>query len=299
MSGTRFSGDRLLIWILRCCGAVSGAVVVLIAAFLVFESLPGLRRIGPGRFLGDPSWHPSSAAADGAFNLLPMIWGTLAASAGAVLLAAPLGVLSAVFCRHYAPPPLARSFRRLIELLAGIPSVVYGFWGLVVLVPLIARVQPPGASLLAAVLVLALMILPTVALTADAALMSVPRRYLRGAAALGLGRWATLVGVALPAARPGIATGVILAAGRALGETMAVLMVCGNVVQVPDSFFAPMRTLTANIALEMAYALGDHRSALFVSGLLLLMLVAILVSVAEAISRQVFRWPPFGRTLDA
>lgn len=276
--------DRLLIWILRGCGAITGAVVVLIAAFLVSESLPGLRRVGLGRFFGDPSWHPAAVAADGSFNLLPMLWGTLFATAGAVLLAAPLGLLSAIFCRHVAPPVLAGSYRRLIELLAGIPSVVYGFWGLVVLVPLIARIEPPGASLLSGILVLALMILPTVALTADAALESVPRRYLNGAAALGLGRWATLLGVALPAARSGIGTGVILAAGRALGETMAVLMVCGNVVQTPQSFFEPVRTLTANIALEMAYALGDHRAALFVSGLLLLILVTALVLAAEAMS---------------
>ncbi len=271
---------------LRGCGVVTGAVAVLIAAFLALESLPGLRRVGLGRFFSDPSWHPAPAAVDGAFNLLPMLWGTLAATAGAVLLAAPLGVLSAVFSRHVAPPVLGRTYRRLIELLAGIPSVVYGFWGLVVLVPLIARLEPPGASLLAGILVLALMILPTVALTADAALEAVPRRYLRGAAALGLGRWATLAGVALPAARSGIATGVLLATGRALGETMAVLMVCGNVVQVPDSFFAPVRTLTANIALEMAYATGDHRSALFVTGLLLLILVSALVWLAEAILRR-------------
>ncbi len=278
--------SSLLTWVLRGCGAASAAVVVLIAAFLVTESIPGLRAVGLGRFFRDPSWHPAAAAAEGTFNLAPMVWGTLLSTAGAVLLAAPLGLLSAVFCRFYAPPALARPYRRLIELLAGIPSVVYGFWGLVVLVPLVARVRPPGASLLTGVLILALMVLPTVALTADAALESVPRRYLRGAAALGLGRWATLAGVALPAARSGVATGVILAAGRALGETMAVLMVCGNVVQVPASVFDPVRTLTANIALEMAYALGDHRSALFVSGLLLLALVSALVLAAEAVDRR-------------
>lgn len=278
--------DRLLTWTLHACGALTGAVVVLIAAFLLGESWPALGEIGPGRFLGDPSWHPAAEGGEGTFNLVPMIAGTLLATAGAVLLAAPLGLASAVFCRLYAPPALGRPYRRLIELLAGIPSVVYGFWGLVVLVPLVARVRPPGASLLTGVLILALMVLPTVALTADAALESVPRRYLRGAAALGLGRWATLAGVALPAARSGVATGVILAAGRALGETMAVLMVCGNVVQVPASVFDPVRTLTANIALEMAYALGDHRSALFVSGLLLLALVSALVLAAEAVDRR-------------
>lgn len=278
--------DRLLTWALRASAAVTGAVVLVIAAFLVSESLPALRHVGLARFFADPSWHPAAGADEGAFNLLPMLAGTLLATAGAVLLAAPLGLLSALFCRAYAPPVLGRPYRRLIELLAGIPSVVYGFWGLVVLVPLVARWQPPGASLLAGVLILALMILPTIALAADAALENVPGRYLRGAAALGLGRWATLAGVALPAARSGIATGVILGTGRALGETMAVLMVCGNVVAVPSSVFDPVRTLTANIALEMAYALGDHRSALFVSGLFLLALVGALALAAEAVDRR-------------
>ncbi len=277
----RYPADRLLLWVLRACAAVAGAVVLLIAAFLVAESLPALRHIGIGAFVTDRDWHP----AEGMYNLTPMLWGTLLVTAGAVLLAAPLGVLSAVFCRFYAPPFVAGLYRRLIELLAGIPSVVYGFWGLVSLCPLIGQLHPPGPSLLAGILILALMILPTIALTADAALGAVPRAYLHGAAALGLSRWATVRGVALPAAKSGLFTGVILATGRALGETMAVLMVCGNVVQTPTGLFDPLRTLTANIALEMAFALGDHRSALFVSGLLLLAVIGLLAAAAEVVSR--------------
>lgn len=272
--------DRLLVWTLRAVAVVTGAVVVAIAFFLARESWPVLAEVGVGRFLTDPSWHPT----EDRFRLVPMLWGTLWATAGAVLVATPLGLLSAVFCRFYAPAALARVYRRLIELLAGIPSVVYGFWGLVVLVPLIRRLEPPGPSLLAGVLILAVMVLPTVALTADAALAAVPRSYLQAAAALGLSRATVVRGVALPAARSGILTGVILQTGRALGETMAVLMVCGNIVQAPSSIFDPVRTLTANIALEMAYALGDHRSALFVSGLLLLALVGLLVAAAEGVS---------------
>lgn len=203
-----------------------------------------------------------------------------------MLLAVPLGILSAVFCRLYAPPSLSRLYRRLLELLAGIPSVVYGLWGLVVLVPLIARIQAPGASLLAAILVLTLMVLPTMALAAEASLAAVPVSYLQGAAALGLSPWAILRGVMFPAARSGLFTGMILQSGRAIGETMAVLMVCGNVVQTPSSLFDPIRTLTANIALEMAYALGSHRAALFLSGLLLLGMSMALVSTAEWISRR-------------
>jgi phosphate transport system permease protein len=215
-----------------------------------------------------------------------MLWGTLFAMTGAVLVATPLGILSAVFCHYYAPRPVARWYRRLIELLAGIPSVVYGFWGLVNLVPLIARLHPPGPSLLAGILILTIMILPTIALMADAALANVPQQLLRGAAALGLPRWATIRGVVFPAAKSGLFTGVILETGRAVGETMAVLMVCGNVVRTPHSLFDPIRTLTANIALEMAFAEGDHRAALFVSGLILMGLIVALAAAAEVIGKE-------------
>ncbi|HWV45301.1 MAG TPA: phosphate ABC transporter permease subunit PstC, partial [Nitrospira sp.] len=214
-----------------------------------------------------------------------ILWGTLFAMTGSVLIATPLGILSAVFCHYYAPLALALPYRRMIELLAGIPSVVYGFWGLVVLVPLIAEIQPPGPSLLAGILILTIMILPTIALMADASLANVPQQYIRGAAALGLPRWATIRSVVFPAAKSGLFTGVILETGRAIGETMAILMVCGNVVQIPSSIFDPIRTLTANIALEMAYALGDHRAALFVSGLVLMTIIVALVLAAEWISR--------------
>ncbi|QMS86381.1 phosphate ABC transporter permease subunit PstC (plasmid) [Nostoc edaphicum CCNP1411] len=217
---------------------------------------------------------------------MPMLWGSLLVTLGSVLLAAPLGIGSAIFCQYYAPPLVGGFYRQLIELLAGIPSVVYGFWGLVVLVPLIGKLQPPGASLLAGIAILTLMILPTIALTAQASFSEVPNEYLQGAAALGISRWATIRSVVLTAAKSGIFTGLILGTGRAIGETMAVLMVCGNVVQIPTSLFDPLRTLTANIALEMAYATGNHRSALFVSGLLLMVAIAALVGVAEVISRK-------------
>jgi phosphate transport system permease protein len=258
----------------------TGGVVLLIVVFLVLESWPALREIGPLRFVTDPSWHPSNQVA-GTFNLLPMLVGTALLSLGALLLAVPAGVGSAVFCRFYASAPIAGVYRRLMGLLAGVPSVVFGFWGLVTLVPLIRRVEPPGQSLLAGILILALMVLPTVALTAEAALGAVPRSLLQGSAALGLGRWATVRGVALPAALPGIAIGALLAAARAVGETMAVLMVCGNRVQMPGSLFDPVRSLTANIALEMGYATALHRSALFVSGLVLIAGVALLLVLVE------------------
>ena len=272
----------MLLGCLRGCAALAGAILLLIVVFLVAESLPVLRHVGLAPFFTDSAWHP----AEKLYNLTPMLWGTLFAMTGAVLVATPLGILSAVFCHYYAPPVVARLYRRLIELLAGIPSVVYGFWGLVSLVPLIAKVRPPGTSLLAGIIILTIMILPTIALMADAALAAVPQQLLRGAAALGLSRWATIRGIVFPSAKSGLFTGVILETGRAIGETMAVLMVCGNVVEMPRSAFDPVRTLTANIALEMSFALGDHRSALFVSGLLLMAIIVALAVAAEVISKE-------------
>jgi phosphate transport system permease protein len=277
--------DTVLVWTLRALAAVSGAIVLFIAYFLTSESMPVLRDVGIERFFGDASWHPRAGAASGTFNLAPMVVGSLLATVGAVLLASPFGVASAVFCQYYASARLARVYRQLIGLLAGIPSVVYGFWGLVVLVPILRSFAPPGQSLLAGILILALMILPTVALIAEGALANVPRAYLLGASALGLSRFSTVLRVALPAARSGLATATILGAGRAMGETMAILMVCGNVVELPRTVFDPVRTLTANIALEMAYAMGDHRSALFLTGLVLLLLISALVALASRVAR--------------
>jgi len=278
--------DTLLVWFLRGCAVLAGAIVLLILVFLVSESALVLRDVSPVRFFADDSWHPSEGADQGQFNLTPMLWGTLLASMGAVLAATPLGIGSALFCHFYAPPVIAKPYRKLIELLAGIPSVVYGFWGLVVLVPLIGQLHPPGPSLLAATIILSIMILPTIALVSDASLANVPTEYLRGAAALWLTRWGMIWGVVFPAAKSGIFTGVILGTGRALGETMAVLMVCGNVVRYPQTVFDPIRTLTANIALEMAYAMDHHRSALFVSGMVLMAMIVALVTAAESLGKR-------------
>ena len=276
------SVDTLILWLLRIASGIAAGMVLLILFFLLAESLPLLREVPAVRFVTDNSWQPT----EGAYNLAPMLSGTLYAAGGALFLATPLGIASALFVAYYALPSAARIYRRLIELLAGIPSVVYGFWALTTLVPLINELHPPGASLLAGILVLTLMILPTVALTAHAALLAVPDEYLRGAAALGMSRWGIIRGVVLPAARMGVTAGIILAAGRAIGETMAVLMVTGNVVQRASTVYDPIRTLAANIALEMPYALGHHRAALFVSGLVLMLLVIALWSAAARIGRN-------------
>ena len=273
---SHWHADRRLAPLLAVLAAGAALILLLVLVFLLREAWPVLNGDGWQRFFGDDGWYPL----EGRFGLLAMVWATLAATFGAILLAAPLGLASAIFVCFYASPGLARRYRMMLALLAGIPSVVYGLWGLTVLVPLIARWQPPGASLFCAILILALMILPTVALTSVAALNAVPKSLLHGAAALGLTRKGIILGVAVPAARAGIFGGILLATARALGETMAVLMVAGNVVQNPSGLFEPVRVLTANIALEMAYATGTHRASLFASGLMLTLLVLVLASLA-------------------
>jgi phosphate transport system permease protein len=270
------------LWLLRGTAVLSAGLLLLIIVFVVREAAPALATAGFTGFFNDGEWYPS----EGQFNLVPMVTGTLWSSLGAVMLATPLGILSAVFCRFYAPLPAGRLYHRAIEILAGIPSVVYGFWGLMVLVPAINQWHAPGASLLAGVLVLTLMILPTIALTANAAIRALPQQYLLNSTALGLSRWSTVWNVVLPVVRGGIVSGVVLGLGRALGETMAVLMVTGNVVNNAGSVFEPIRTLTANIALEMAYALGTHRAALFVSGSLLMVMIIILMILAGKLEKR-------------
>jgi len=272
-----FSADRWLTIITRTCAIVSAAVVLLVVAFLARESWPAFQQIGVGRFFTDESWHPLS----GLYNLVPMITGTALTTIGALLIAVPLGISSAVFGRFYAPARIAAWHRRSVELLAGIPSVVFGLWGLVVLVPLLAPLGGSGQSLLAATLVLGLMILPTIALTSQAALNAVPEELIAGGAALGLQRWAIASRIALPAAKAGIRTGLLLATCRAMGETMAVLMLAGNVARMPDSIVSPVRTLTANIALEMGYATSEHRAILFICGLVLMSVVGMVVLLVD------------------
>ncbi len=279
---SRSKGDFLLSWSVRLLALTTGGLLLLVVAFLFHESWPALQHIGLSRFFSDPDWYPT----DNSYRLTSMVWGTILATTGAVLLASPLGILSALFCHFYAPPLLGRWYRHMVELLAGIPSVVFGFWGLVVLVPMIGRWHPPGPSLLAGILILTFMIMPTIMLVAHTSIAHVPVAYIHSASALGFSRWSMMWHVILPTSKVGIFTGILLGMARALGETMAVLMVCGNVVQTPSHLFDPIRTLTANIALEMAYALGDHRAALFMSGLFLMGLVVLVVCMAEALRHR-------------
>lgn len=278
--------DRRLSTILTLLSAGAALLLMLIVLFLLNESWPFLTRMWHnGHWLDlvrNQGWYPL----EGQFGMTPMILASIAVTLGAIAVALPLGLANAIYLECYASPTTARGFRLLLNLLAGIPSVVFGLWGLTRLVPMITGWQPPGASLLAAIVVLALMILPTIALTSASALASVPRDLLAGSMALGLRRKTQILHIMLPAARSGIVGGALLATARALGETIAVLMVAGNVVQIPTGLFEPVRVLTANIALEMAYAMGDHRASLFTSGLLLTLLVWLLSWGAHRVNRR-------------
>ena len=277
-----WDADRPLQILLATLALASAAVLLLIVAFLLIEAWPVVNNGHWRAFFTDQSWYPL----EGQFGLLPMLWGSMAIMAGAMLLAAPLGLAAAIFASFYASGLLLKAYRMLMALLAGMPSVVLGLWGLTVLVPLIAAWQPPGASLLAAMLVLALMIVPTIALAGASALAAVPENLMTGAAALGMCRRSQIMKIALPAARHGIWSAMLLAIARALGETMVVLMVAGNVVQYPHGLFEPVRALTANIALEMGYAMEDHRAALFTSGLMLTLIVLLLAWLAGAVAKR-------------
>jgi phosphate ABC transporter permease protein PstC len=262
--------------ILLFCAVAASTAVLLIALFVVAEGWPAL----PG--LVGSHWSPE----DGQYGVRAMVWGSLAVTAGALLLAVPAGVGMALFLTEVAPPGGAAVVRPLLQTLAGVPSVVYGFVGLNLLVPAIRRgLGGPGFSLLAGALVLGVMVLPTIAAVAENALGALPPAYREGAAALGATQWQTVRRVLLPAARSGLITAVVLGMGRALGETMAVLMVTGNVAAPPHSPLDPVRTLTGNIAMEMGYAVGRHREALFATGALLLAVVMAVNAAARRVGR--------------
>lgn len=268
-------GDRAVAGLLGPSAWLVAALPVLLLAFVAAEAAPALWEYGPVAFLTDARWGPTT----GRVGLAPMLAGSVVSSFLAVAVAAPWAVAFAVHVNHFAPAWLAAVARGTVGLLAGIPSVVFGLVALTHLVPLLAPEHPPGLGLGVAVVTLTAMIVPTAAAAADAAVRQVPAEGPLAARALGLGAWDAARSVVLPMAAPGIRAGLLLALGRAIGETMAVLMVAGNTVQYPTGPFTPFRTLTGNVAVEMSYATGLHRSALFVSALALLGLVVAVLAL--------------------
>jgi len=265
-------GDAHVAWALRPFAWLAVVLPALIVVFIAAEAAPVLQLEGALAFLTDARWAPTS----GVYGLGPMIAGTLLSGALALALAAPWAIAFGLHVNLFAPRWLAIGGRAAMRLLAGVPSVVFGLLALTRLVPLLVARHPPGLGVVVSAVTLAVMILPTAALAVDAAVAQVPREGPVAVRALGLGTWDGVRAVILPQAAANIRAGLLLALGRAAGETMAVLMVAGNTVQYPTGPFSSFRTLTGNIAVEMSYATGLHRSALFVSALFLLAMVLAL-----------------------
>jgi phosphate ABC transporter permease protein PstC len=259
------------------------AILAVITIFIFAEGTPIMFRYGFKKFLLGLDWYPTEKS----FGLLPMITGSLMVTLGALLLGVPFGLACAIFLTEFSSKRLRRIIKPVIELLAGIPSVVYGFMGVVILVPFIREtLGGPGLSVLAASIILGIMILPTIISISIDSLLAVPPTYRDGSIAMGATRWQTVRMVLVPAARSGIIASIILGMGRAIGETMAVIMIAGNAISIPNSILAPVRTLTSNIALEMGYASGEHREALFATGVILFIIIMILNTVANITSAR-------------
>jgi phosphate ABC transporter permease protein PstC len=256
--------------------------LALITIFIFIEGVPLIASAGLGNFIASSYWAPTK----GHFGILAMIISSVLVTLGAMVLGVPLGLSCAIVLAEFAPHRLKLVLKPTVELLAGIPSVVYGFLGVIWLVPLIRNyLGGPGLSLLAAALILGIMILPTIISISIDALSAVPQLYREGSIALGATMWQTVRGVVLPAASSGIITAIILGMGRAIGETMAVIMVAGNALKIPVSILDPVRTLTSNIALELGYASGRHREALFATGIVLFVIIMLLNLTATLITR--------------
>ena len=271
------SGEKIAKYLLMATAFSAVASLLLIAVFIFKEGLPFMFKVGLRDFLFASDWDPQS----GKFGIYPMIVASLWVTFGAMLIGAPLGVAGAIFLNEFVPKSVMRIIKPTIELLAGIPSVVFGFLGVMVLAPWIrATLGGPGLSVLAASVILGIMVLPTVISISTDAIGAVPNSYREGALALGATRWQSVHMVTIKAARSGIIASIILAMGRALGETMAVIMVAGNTVKIPHAMTDPVRTLTANIALEMANATGMAREALFATGIVLFVVIMVLNGIA-------------------
>jgi len=274
-------------------------IVFLIFIFTMTEAWQSIEEIGLDTMLAGTIRRPGSIieTEDAQFGLLPMIVGSILSTLGAVVIGVPLSIGTAILLAEVAPRAVRESVRPAIELLAGIPSVVYGLFGMVVLAPIIRKIDVPlntGFGLLNASIILAVMIIPTVTSIAEDAIRAVPRDYKEGSLALGGTHWQTIVKVILPASRSGILAAVVLGIGRALGETMAMIMVIGNSIAMPDPlsdnpltlFLNTARTLTGNIAVEINYAAGAHRSALFFTGVLLFLMIMLVNSTARLLMRS-------------
>ena len=280
------------VFFIAACASV--LAVALICVFLFANGIPAMKEIGFGKFLTGDIWKPNNDI----YGILPMIVGSLYVTAGAIVFGVPIGILTAAFMAFYCPKQIYKPLKTATELLAGIPSVVYGFFGLVVLVPLIRNIGRSlkemgilrsagnGSSILTASLLLGMMILPTIIGLTESALRAVPSQYYEGAVALGATHERAIFKVVLPAAKSGVVAAIVLGVGRAIGETMAVIMVAGNQARMPAGIFKGVRTLTANIVIEMGYAAGLHREALIATGVVLFVFILIINFCVALLNRR-------------
>lgn len=261
---------------------VSILAVVLICGFLFVNGFPAIAEIGPLKFLGGIIWKTQ----EGQFGILPMIIGSIYATAIAILVGVPIGLLCSVFMAKFCPKKLYRILKPAISLLAGIPSIVYGFFGLVVIVPMMQNLfGGSGKSVLTAGILLGIMILPTIIEISESSIRAVPQSYYEGSLALGATHERSVYCAMLPAAKSGIMAGVILGIGRAIGETMAVVMIAGNQTVIPTSLLSGVRTMTANIVMEMGYATDLHRGALIGTGVVLFVFI-LLINVCFSLIKK-------------
>lgn len=280
MSHMKEKGMKLIFMIAACTSVLA---VFLICFFLFANGLPAIGEIGPFQFLFGKIWRPSN----GIYGIFPMIVASIYVTGGAILFGVPIALLTSVFMARYCPKKIYGPLKSGIELMAGVPSIVYGFFGLILLVPLIREVfGGTGTSMLAASLLLGMMILPTIIGVTESAIRSVPESYYEGSLALGATKERSIFFVILPAAKSGLLAGVVLGIGRAIGETMAVIMVAGNQPRMPEGLLKGVRTMTANIVTEMGYASGLHRESLIATAVVLFVFILIINLSLSLLNRR-------------
>lgn len=270
-------------FVFLAAACTSVLAVALICVFLFGNGFPAMFKIGLPEFLLGQKWKPSNNL----FGILPFILGSIYVTTGAILIGVPIALLTAIFMAHYCPKGIYPVVKATVNLMAGIPSVVYGFFGLVVIVPFMRDVTgADGSTMLTAALLLGIMILPTVTIQAESSIRSVPSSYYEGSLALGATHERSVFFAVFPAAKSGIMAGVVLGIGRAIGETMAVIMVAGNQTWMPQGIFKGLRTMTANIVMEMGYAADLHREALIATGVVLFVFILIINLSVSALKRR-------------
>lgn len=275
--------EKVMEYVFLLTAIISIVAVVLICGFLFANGIPAMKEIGFLDFLSGTKWKPGNDK----YGIFPMILGSIYVTGGALIIGVPVGILMSVFMARFCPSKLYKVLKPIVDLLAGIPSIVYGFFGLVVLVPFIREHFPGnGQSILCASILLGIMILPTIIGASEPTIRAVEQSYYEGALALGATHERSVFTVVVPAAKSGILAAVVLGVGRALGETMAVMMVVGNQPRVPDSIFKGVRTLTTNIVMEMGYATDLHREALIATGVVLFVFILIINLCFSLIKRK-------------